>query len=321
MNMMGLITWWDAQTAKSISTIGGPRGARRMSLAPDSTGVVFADDGGQVLLAIPERPGYQTIVPPGRREISCLTYTPDSKTLLIAWGRPIEAPKPGDKRARPSTRPTTAPSTPAPVPGPSVEPPAAEPFAVCRWDVAAGKITGVYAGPKSAVRMLATTPDARLLIGMSDAVAATPPALFAWDPATTAPRWTQPLEGMALEQSTARQFGQNGFHLSDDGSTGVWWWGIVASVFDAHTGRPLHRLDRQKYPITATAFDPDRKRVWTSAAHDAVRAYDLKTGELVKTVSISDVDSYMVRFDLTPQRRVVQLETSLGTPVVRKLDD
>jgi hypothetical protein len=314
----GSFTWRDAATDAPIAVTGGPRGSMRGVLAPDLGRAAFADRGGQVFVFDPEARTLQPKLPSQGREVTLLAFAADSKSLLIAWGDTIPPTPAGDKpRADAGTKdaPPVAPETAAAL--------AKEPFGVHRLDLTSGKPVGVYAGAKAPVRRYTTAAGGATLIGLSEGRSPdVPPALRAWDAETAKPLWTQPLPDRRAEKRGAtRTHLYEGFLLAEGGTTGVWWSWDVAGLFDVRTGKTSTTFDRQKNAIDSVAFDPDGKRIWTVAVQDAARAYDLTSGKVVKTVELNGLSGTSSRFILTPQKRVVETNTSEMRRVQRDLGD
>src|SRR5262245_16698590 len=171
------------------------------------------------------------------------------------------------------------------------------------WDPATGKQVREVPGPADGVSAIAVSSDGKLLAGagMSDdvllweaatgreirrlhgqrrvgiSVAFSPKgdrlvsgglgAAHVWDVATGKALHTLPVEIDAV----AVAFSPDGRHVAT-GSTGVVLW-------DAETGKPVHKLTGEGNHVNAVAFSPDGRALLSAVLNGPVAAWDVATGK------------------------------------------
>jgi hypothetical protein len=309
-------TWTDVATGAEIARVNRPRQSARPAIAPDAGRVVFWDDAGQVYAAGPGAAALKHLFRADGFEIGAIRFAHDGQSLWVASAGPPGASSAGTSTARRTPRPNDPPFE-----GPKIAPPDARAYGIFRWDLAAANWSKSDDAVKSGVHSFLETPDQRTLLAITDGLPDVPPVLHAWDAVTDKPLWTREITGTDPRWLGSRWFGYHAVVLNADGTRGVWRFGDVAGAFDVRTGKALARFDRQKSLISALALDPDGKRVWTIGNDDAIRAYDLNTGEVLRTVPLNGLSVTGARLVLTPERRVAELTTMLNGREERNLGD
>lgn len=302
----GTYAWWDAESGGLYGRVFSSRLVRHVAISPDMERVAGPDKTGMVWVMRPG--GIPAVQIPARgNEVTWVEFAADNQSVFTSEAGRIEDTPDSGTRDKPAKPPKPDPSKP-------------EPFGIYRWDAATGRKLAEYRGAKSEVHSFAISPDGATLIAMTEGMPGVPATVEAWDVKTGATAWRTTMPGEQLNKRDYRRSTHHGLAgFSADGTLGLWRWWDVACVFDVRTGKAISTLDRHKNAVGDAAFDPDGRRVWTAAAFDAIRAYDLRTGQVLKTVGFGDGDGQYTRFVVTPKRIVAEVVNSDHEWVEREL--
>ena len=136
----------------------------------------------------------------------------------------------------------------------------------CLWELSTGKELRRFEGHSSAVRSVLFSPDGRHVItGSSDKTV----RLWNVDTGKEVRRFRGNSESVAAIASRGKRL----LSGSEDGAALVW---------DISSGELIHRLEGHHIEVTAAAFSPDGRKVFTADWGDTPRLWDVDTGKELK---------------------------------------
>jgi WD40 repeat protein len=158
---------------------------------------------------------------------------------------------------------------------------------ISEWDVQSGKETKVWKAHDNFVLKLAFSPDYRVLASFADS------AVKLWDTSTW--RELRSLSTVrtvdAISRASSIAFSHDGklIAASDIGldSKQTKYMYVQALVWRVKTGDKLFMLEGHKFDIDGLVFTRDDRFLLTGSVDTNIKFWDMKTGQLARTISLS----------------------------------
>ncbi len=162
---------------------------------------------------------------------------------------------------------------------------------ISEWDVSSGKETKVWKAHEYSAFKLLFSPDYRLLASFGDSV------VKLWDTSTWREVWSRSMTRTvgASPRSSSIAFSHDGklIAASDiglDPKQNTYLY-VQALVWNVKTGEKLFTLAGHRFDIDALVFTRDDRFLLTGSVDTTIKFWDMKTGQLTRTITIPTVAS------------------------------